>query len=112
MGDVLLRRGAQLGPAELGLLASVGFAEVAVVRRPRVAVLATGSELVPVGEPVGPGQIRNSNSFTAYAQAIQAGGEPVLLGIARDELSETRRLIGDALEYDVVMTSGGVWVGD
>ena len=111
-GDVLLRRGAQLGPAELGLLASVGFADVAVVRRPRVAVLATGSELVPVGEPVGPGQIRNSNSCTAYAQTIQAGGEPVLLGIARDELSETRRLIGDALQYDVVMTSGGVSVGE
>jgi molybdopterin molybdotransferase len=112
VGDVLLRRGSRLGPAELGLLASVGFAAVAVVRRPRVAVLATGSELVPIGEPVGPGQIRNSNSCTAYAQTMEAGAEPVLLGIARDELSETRRLISDALQHDVVISSGGVSVGE
>ena len=111
-GDVLLGRGARLGPAELGLLASVGHERVAVARRPRVAVLATGSELVPVGEPLGPGQIRNSNSFTAYGQVLEAGADPVLLGIARDDVEETRRLIAVALEYDVVITSGGVSVGE
>lgn len=112
VGDVVLPRGARLGPAEIGLLASVGVDPVPVARRPRVAILATGSELVPVGAPVGPGQIRNSNSYTAYGQVLGAGAEPVLLGIARDDLGETRRLIAAALEHDVVLTSGGVSVGE
>jgi len=111
-GDVILSRGTRLGPAEIGLLASVGHARVQVARRPRVAILATGSELVPLGDPVGPGQIRNSNGFTAYGQVLEAGAEPVPLGIARDDLDETRRLIGVALDHDVVITSGGVSVGE
>ena len=111
-GDVVLPTGAPLGPAELGLLASIGVEALAVARRPRVAVLATGSELVPLGRPLGPGQIRNSNSFTAWGQVLAAGGEPVLLGIAPDDPGETRRLISRALEEDVVITSGGVSVGD
>ena len=111
-GSLLLPAGAALGAAEVGLLASVGVERVAVARRPRVAILATGSELVAAGEPLGPGQIRNSNSFAAYAQVLAAGGEPVLLGIARDDREETRRLIARALEEDVVITSGGVSVGD
>jgi molybdopterin molybdotransferase len=77
-----------------------------------VAVLATGSELVAPGLPLAPGQIRNSNSFTAYGQVLEAGGEPVLLGIARDDPDETRRLMAAALEHDVVITSGGVSVGE
>ena len=64
------------------------------------------------GQPLGPGQIRNSNSFTADGQVLAAGGEPVLLGIARDDLDETRRLLAAALEHDVVITSGGVSVGE
>jgi molybdopterin molybdotransferase len=111
-GDVLFPRGTRLGPAEIGLLASVGYQRVPVARRPRVAILATGSELVPPGLPLGPGQIHNSNSFTAYGQVIDAGAEPVLLGIARDDLDETRRLLQLALEHDVVVTSGGVSVGE
>jgi len=112
VGDVLFPRGARLGPAEIGLLASVSCEHVAVTRRPRVAILATGSELRLPGEPLGPGQIRNSNSITAYGQVLAAGGQPVLLGIARDDLDETRRLLADALENDVVITSGGVSVGE
>jgi molybdopterin molybdotransferase len=111
-GDVVLSQGAPLGPAELGLLASIGVEELTVARRPRVAVLATGSELVPLGRPLGPGQIRNSNSFAAWGQVLAAGGEPVLLGIAADDPAETRRLISRALDEDVVITSGGVSVGD
>ncbi len=112
VGDVVIPRGARLGPAEIGLLASLGVEQVTVARRPRVAVLATGSELVPPGQPVGPGQIRDSNSFTAFGQVREAGGEPVMLGIARDEPEETRRLVAAALEADVVITSGGVSVGE
>ena len=111
-GDVLFERGARLGAAEIGLLAAVGVERVRVVRRPRVAILATGSELVPAGRPLRPGQIRNSNSFTAYGQVLAAGADPILLGIARDDVEETRRLMAAALENDVVITSGGVSVGD
>jgi len=111
-GDVLFPRGSRLGPAEIGLLASVGCEIVTVARRPRVAILATGSELVPLGQPLSPGQIHNSNSFTAYGQVLAAGAEPVLLGIARDDLDETRRLLAQALERDVIITSGGVSVGE
>jgi molybdopterin molybdotransferase len=111
-GDVLLERGALMAPADIGLLASVGHQSVLVARRPRVAILATGSELVALGRPLGRGQIRNSNSATAYGQVLAAGGEPLLLGIAPDDLAATRRLIAAALEYDVIITSGGVSVGE
>jgi len=111
-GDVVLERGTVLGPAEVGLLASVGLARVPVASRPRVAILATGSELVPPGTPVGLGQIRNSNSFTAHGQVLAAGGRPVPLGIAHDDIEETRRLIARALDEEVVLTSGGVSVGE
>ena len=111
-GDVVIPCGTRLGPAEIGLLASIGVRRLSVACRPRVAILATGSELVPLGKPLGPGQIRNSNSFTAGSQTLLAGGDPILLGIARDDLDETRRLIGAALQNDVVITSGGVSVGE
>ena len=111
-GDLVIPRGARLGPAEIGLLASIGVELVSVARRPRVAILATGSELVPIGKPLGPGQIHNSNSFTAAGQVTHAGGDPVVLGIARDDLEETRRLMDAALDNDVVITSGGVSVGE
>jgi molybdopterin molybdotransferase len=111
-GDVVIPRGARLGPAEIGLLASIGITSVQVAARPRVAILATGSELVPLGKPLGPGQIHNSNSFTAAGQVTNAGGDPILLGIARDDLDETRRLVDAALKNDVVITSGGVSVGE
>jgi molybdopterin molybdotransferase len=111
-GDVLFEQGCRLGAAEIGLLAAVGVERVRVARRPRVAILATGSELVTAGQPLAPGQIRNSNSFTAYGQVLAAGGDPILLGVARDDLDETRRLLSAALENDVVITSGGVSVGD
>ena len=111
-GDVLFECGARLGAAEVGLLAAVGVERVRVARRPRVAILATGSELVAAGRPLEPGQIRNSNSYTAYGQVVMAGADPILLGIARDDPDETRRLLAAALENDVVVTSGGVSVGD
>ena len=75
-GDVLFERGSRLGAAEIGLLAAVGIERVRVARRPRVAILATGSELVAAGRPLAPGQIRNSNSFTAYGQVAGRGRGP------------------------------------
>ncbi len=111
-GDMVLPAGAVVTPAVVGLLASVGVESVEVARRPSVAILATGSELVAPGEALAPGLIRNSNSFTAFGQALAAGAEPVLLGIARDDRAVTRDLIARALEHDVTITSGGVSVGD
>jgi len=111
-GGVVLHTGHVLGAADLGLLAAAGVSRVPVARRPRVAIIATGSELVPPDEPVRPGLIRNSNAFTAYGQTIEAGAEPVMLGGARDDRDVTRDMMAKALEEDVVITSGGVSVGD
>lgn len=111
-GDVVVRAGRCLVAADLGLLAASGVVSVPVARRPRVAILATGSELVAPDEAVGPGLIRNSNSFTAMGQTLEAGAEPVMLGVAPDDPEITRQLLQTALEEDVVLTTGGVSVGD
>jgi molybdopterin molybdotransferase len=101
-------------PAVIGLLASVGAAEVAVFRRPRVAILATGDELVEVAEKPGLGQIRNSNGYANAAQVMDAGGEPLQLPIARDTEAELRAQLEAGLAWgaDLFLTSGGVSVGD
>jgi molybdopterin molybdotransferase len=110
-GDRVLTSGTALWPAEIGLLASLGHPEVQVHRLPRVAVLSTGSELVDVAQPLGPGQIRNSNSYSLRAQCKQLGIDAVALGIVPDDYQRTRELIAEGLEYDVLLTSGGVSVG-
>jgi len=110
-GDRVFGLGQVLGPAEIGLLASLGHPVVQVHRRPRVAIIATGSELVPVDRPLGPGQIRNSNSFSLRAQCQQLGIEPVVLGIVSDDYAATKAIMAEGLEYDVLLTSGGVSVG-
>ncbi len=111
-GEIVLRRGTVLRPAEIGVLASLGHATVRVHRRPRVAVLATGDELVPVGEPLAPGKIYNSNSYSVAAQVMRYGGVPVLLGIARDRRDELVAKVRQALTADLLITSGGVSMGD
>ena len=111
-GEVVLRAGVTLGPAELGVLASLGMGEVLCTRRPRIAVLSTGDELVEVGEALGPGQIRNSNAVSLAAQAERAGAEVVLRGTIPDDLERSRAALRDALDgADVVCISGGVSVG-
>ena len=111
-GDRVLAAGTVLGPAEMGLLASLGRPEVSVYRTPRVAIVSTGSELVEVDQPLGPGQIRNSNSYSLQAQCGQLGIEATALGIVPDDYEATRDLITKGLEYDVLLTSGGVSVGE
>ena len=110
-GDVVLRAGAAVGAAELALLAAVGSARVSCAARPRVAVLATGDELVEPGEPLGPGQIRNSNTRAMRAQALAAGADVVLERTVPDDYEDTRLALEGALEADVVCVSGGVSVG-
>ena len=113
-GEIVLERGRLVRPAEVGVLASLGRATVTVHRRPRVAILATGDELVDVNEPLGPGKIRNSNEHSMAALVTRTGGVPLALGIARDTTDDLTSKLRAALDNgaDMVLTSGGVSVGD
>lgn len=111
-GEVVLPAGTRLRPAEIGVLASLNVASVAVHRRPRVAILSTGNEVVDLGPPLAPGQIRNSNSYTVAAMVRRYGGEPLLLGIARDATDDLTEKLRGAGEPDLYVTSGGVSLGD
>jgi molybdopterin molybdotransferase len=108
----VLPTGTQLGPAEIGVLAALNRSTVRVFRRPVVAVLSTGDEVVEVGSELRPGQIRNSNSYTLAAMVARAGGEPLVVGIARDSLAELRAKLAEAQHADFIITSGGVSLGD
>ena len=110
-GETVLGSGTVLGPAEIGMAAALGLVNVPVYRRPRVSVVSTGSELVDVGSPLAPGQIYNSNGYALRAMCQQIGVEPDVLGIAADDRSETKALLSKGLDYDVLLTSGGVSVG-
>lgn len=113
-GEVLLRAGRRLGPNELGLAAAMNHPELPVARRPRVAILATGDELVAPGATPGPDQIVASNSFAVAAQVLAAGGEPIDLGIAADTYDALERGVraARANHADVLVTLGGASVGD
>jgi molybdopterin molybdotransferase len=113
-GQVVLTPGRVLRPQEIGMLAALGRTEVAVIRRPRVAILATGDEVVPPWETPGPGQIRDANSYTVAAQVRRYGGIPLILGVARDEETLIREGVRRALaeQADLIVTSGGVSIGD
>jgi molybdopterin molybdotransferase len=111
-GDLLVRRGEVLGPAELGLAAAVGLPRLLVHRRPRVALMSTGDELVEVGEEPGPGQVVDSNRWALLAALREAGAEIARLGVAPDEPGALRALVVGALAgNEVLLTSGGVSVG-
>ncbi len=110
-GDILLRSGARMTHAAIAVAASVGKTQLIVRRRPRVAILSTGDELVDVAATPGRHQIRNSNSYSLAAQVIAAGGMPVVLPIAPDEPERLRRLISDGLKSDLLLLTGGVSAG-
>jgi molybdopterin molybdotransferase len=111
-GATVLRRGDPLGPAALGLLAALGVETVACHRRPTVAVLTSGDELVPPGEPLPPGAIRDSNSTMLAALVAREGADLHSLGAAGDSLDATVTALEPALEADVVVVCGGVSVGE
>lgn len=112
-GMMVLPAGHLVRPQTISVMASLGVADVPVVRRPRVGVLATGDELVSVADPLTPGKIRNSNSYALAAQIEQAGAEPVWLGVASDTESSVRERLrlGVTAEVDVLVSSAGVSVG-
>ncbi|WP_166237771.1 gephyrin-like molybdotransferase Glp [Paenibacillus turpanensis] len=112
-GELLLAAGARIGAAEAALLASAGRSTVAVYRRPRIGILSTGTELLPIDAPLAPGKIRNSNAYMIAAQVRSAGGEPVIGTAVSDEPAALSESIEQLLEScDAVITTGGVSVGD
>ena len=111
-GQTVLKKGMLLRPSEIGVLASVGRDMVEVVRRPVVAVIATGDELLEPGGPIAPGKIYDSNSYSVAAAVLRYGGVPLFLGIARDNLESMNAKLEDALDADLLLTSAGVSRGD
>ncbi len=111
-GQTILLRGSEVGPWEIGVLATLGWAMVPVVRRPHVAIVSTGDEVVDVSEPLQPGKIRNSNGYLLEAAIRRTGAEPHRLGIALDTVESLREKFSQAIQYDLIITSGGVSVGD
>jgi molybdopterin molybdotransferase len=110
-GEIVLQAGQVLRPMEIGLLAEVGQIAVLVFRRPRVAVLPTGNELVSPAEVPAAGQIRNSNGAMLLSAVRRTGGEPTDLGIGRDDRESLRGLIREGLRCDLLLVSGGVSAG-
>ncbi|MBA3365494.1 MAG: molybdopterin molybdotransferase MoeA, partial [Actinobacteria bacterium] len=111
-GDLVIERGVRLAPAHVGALAAIGAAEVVCGRRPRAAVLATGTELQVPGKPLAPGQIYESNAPMLAAQLAAAGALVERFSSVRDDEGVHRAAIGRALDFDLVVTSGGVSVGE
>lgn len=111
-GETVLDAGTLLGPIEMGLAATLGAARLQVRRRPRVAVLSTGDELVAPGQPLGPGQIYNSNRTLLIAWLRRLGCEVVDGGILADDLELTRKALGELTGVDLILSTGGVSVGE
>jgi molybdopterin molybdotransferase len=112
-GDCALGAGRRITPADLGLAASLGLAELRVVRKPRVAFLSTGDELRTVGEPLGEGEVYDSNRYTLYGMLTQIGVDFIDLGVVRDDKAELHAaLAGAARVSDAVITSAGASVGE
>ncbi|MCI0527076.1 MAG: molybdopterin molybdotransferase MoeA, partial [Nitrospira sp.] len=114
-GSLLMSRGTTLRPSHIGILASMGKSLVTVYRKPKVAILATGNELADLDDVLSPEKILNSNSYAVAAQTLEAGAEPVLVGIAKDSPVDLKNKLAEALsalgEEGVVVSSGGVSVG-
>ena len=112
-GEPALKRGQLLRPAEIGMTASLGIGEVSVYRKLRVAFFSTGDELAPIGQPLGPGQIYDSNRYTLFGMLTRLGCEVLDMGVIGDKPEDVEQAFRQAAEAaDVVMTSGGVSVGE
>ena len=110
--SLVLENGSVLRPSEIGALASLGYSTALVIRRPLVSILATGNELVDINQPLPPGKIYNSNSYTIATQIQRYGGVPKVLGIGRDSIRSLNEKLDEGLDSDMLITSGGVSLGD
>ena len=111
-GEVVLKKGTVLRPYEMGVLASLGMVRVRVIRRPLVAILASGDELLNPGQPVEAGKIYDSNTYSVAASVMRYGGIPKVLGIARDNLEDMNEKLSEGTTSDLLITSAGVSKGD
>ena len=111
-GQTVLGAETRLDPSKIGVLAALGLTEVAVIAKPTVAVIPSGNEIVPPGEPLPPGKIYDINSYTLAALVQEAGGIPRLFPVMKDTLEDVRRTLRDALSCDLVVLSGGSSVGE
>lgn len=110
--ELVISPGEKIGPAQMGMLASLGYSRVKVAKKPKVAVIATGSEIVEPGSRLSPGKIRNANGYSLYALSLRAGADAKYLGIAGDKKSELRAKISQTKGFNLVLLSGGVSVGE
>lgn len=111
-GDFVMEKGTLLREAHVGMLAALGISRVKVTERPKVAILATGDEVIGIEDEMSPGKVRNSNAYSLYSQVITCGGIPLNKGIARDNPDDLREKLKSCLEADVILTSGGVSMGE
>jgi molybdopterin molybdotransferase len=111
-GELIVKKGSALRPADIGMLATLGKAFINVYQKPRVAIMSTGDELVDIETNPPLGKIINSNSYSLAAQVLECGGIPIMLGIAKDKKIDLQEKFKTALHADVIISSGGVSVGD
>lgn len=111
-GETVIRKGDILKSGYVGMLASLGVTQIKAYRKPKVAILATGDELVEINQRLVPGKIRNSNAYALYSQVLKAGAIPLLLGIAKDKKEDLEHKIKKGLNADMLLVSGGISVGD
>jgi len=111
-GSLVIKKGTRLGPAHAGMLSAVGRPMINVAKRPRVAILITGDEVIDPGEELRRGKVRNANLYSITGQVLSAGAIPVDMGIARDDLDDLKTKIEEALDCDLIITSGGVSMGE
>jgi molybdopterin molybdotransferase len=110
-GQVVLKKGKKLLSADIGLLAALNRPNINVYKRPRVAIISTGDELAEVGDDLLPGKIRNSNAYTLYSEVTKYNGIPSYLGIAKDTVENIKNTFARALDFDIVISTGGVSMG-
>jgi len=111
-GDLVISKGTLLREGHIGMLASLGVPEVKVARRPRVAILATGDEVISIDEDMKPGKVRNSNAYSLHTQVLACGGIPFNKGVASDNKEGLKAKLRSCLDCDIIITSGGVSMGE
>jgi molybdopterin molybdotransferase len=110
-GDIILRKGDRLKSSDVGMLASLNYTKVSVYKRPEIAIISTGDEIVDIGKNIKFGQIRNSNAYTLYSEIKKYNCIPHYIGIAKDNIKDTKNKFHKALKYDVILSIGGVSKG-
>ncbi len=111
LGETVLWKSQKITSREIGILAAIGLTKVSVFQRPKVAIISTGNEIVPPGEDCPPGFVYDSNLYILAAAVTEAGGEPIPLGVVRDDEELLQKHLSQALEYDIVVLSGGTSKG-